>query len=124
MNVTKLVAECNDRPPIAAEIPEKKRPRPLEVQGAPVPLTEEARDEEARDPGEKPVASPVFAANSPRRFRDKPKWVAWEFRLQGGGWKKVPINPCTGENAKINDASTWATFDEALAFYREHGADG
>lgn len=42
-------------------------------------------------------------------------WVNWRFEIQEDGKQtKVPCMP-NGEKAKINDSSTWNTFDEVIA---------
>ena len=53
--------------------------------------------------------------NAPAGTRDSPQWVAWKYIERDGKPTKSPINPHTGEFAKSTDASTWGTFDEALA---------
>jgi hypothetical protein len=47
------------------------------------------------------------------RDRDRDQWVCW--RLSGG--RKPPIDPATGENAKINAPSTWTDFSTANSRY-------
>ena len=45
-------------------------------------------------------------------------WVAWELRnnpAKPQKPKKPPIDPRTGRGAKADDASTWATYEEALS---------
>ena len=45
-------------------------------------------------------------------------WVAYQLAVDRDNpekLKKLPIDPRTGKGAKANDASTWATFDEALS---------
>ncbi len=45
-------------------------------------------------------------------------WVAWELRNNPDNPqkpKKPPIDPRTGRGAKADDASTWATYEEALS---------
>ncbi|MBC8356397.1 MAG: hypothetical protein H8E66_30835, partial [Planctomycetes bacterium] len=46
---------------------------------------------------------------------ERPQWVAWKYIERDGKPTKTPINPHTGEFAKSTDASTWGTFDEAMA---------
>lgn len=47
-------------------------------------------------------------ANIPLELRQLPQWVA-------ATEDKKPINPRTGCNASVNDPTTWATFEEAVA---------
>ena len=57
----------------------------------------------------------LIHVNAPAGARDSPQWVAWKYIERDGKPTKSPINPHTGEFAKSTDASTWGTFDEALA---------
>ena len=52
-----------------------------------------------------------------------PQWVAFKLVVEKGQTqtRKIPLNPRTGTGAKANDASTWATFDEAVAFAERNG---
>ena len=52
-----------------------------------------------------------------------PQWVAFRLETAEGQAKirKVPLNPRTGKGAKANDATTWATYDEAVAFAEQQG---
>lgn len=52
-----------------------------------------------------------------------PQWVVFILETAEGQAKirKIPLNPRTGKGAKANDASTWATFDEAVAFAERQG---
>lgn len=54
----------------------------------------------------------------PQELRQLPQWVNFVLSERPGGngkLNKQPINPTTGELAKSNDPSTWATFDAAIA---------
>lgn len=57
-----------------------------------------------------------------------PQWVAFRLVMneEKGKPDKKPLNPKTGRGAKANDAATWATYDEAVAFAERKGlfADG
>lgn len=55
----------------------------------------------------------------PAELRAVPHWVAWACIPRPGGKKpeKRPIDPHTGQAAKVNDPGTWAGFDDALGFY-------
>jgi len=57
----------------------------------------------------------LIHANAPAGARDSPQWVAWKYIERDGKPTKSPINPHTGEFASSTDASTWGTFDEAIA---------
>src|SRR5215470_8668287 len=49
-----------------------------------------------------------------------------EIRLQKKArkWDKPPINPHTGEYAKVNNPDSWGTFDQALAAMHKYGLVG
>jgi hypothetical protein len=57
----------------------------------------------------------LIHANVPAGVRDGPQWVTWKYIERDGKPTKSPINPHTGEFASSTDASTWGTFDEAIA---------
>lgn len=51
--------------------------------------------------------------NIPAELRDRKQWVCWKLETdKHGGKRKVPKRPTRG-NAKVDDPSTWSTFDEA-----------
>ncbi|MEQ1730986.1 MAG: hypothetical protein ABL982_21670, partial [Vicinamibacterales bacterium] len=57
-------------------------------------------------------------AGVPVEFKQTPRWVAWTLRPNkdpGNKPRKVPINPRTGREAKVNTPSTWGTFTQAVA---------
>lgn len=58
----------------------------------------------------------------PFELRALPRWVCWRLEPDpdGGKPKKIPVNPRTGGNAKINAPSTWGPFDGAAAALRQH----
>ena len=76
------------------------------------------------DPAVKPSVLPVNPAGIPAELKARPQWVAWRLEWKNDKWGKPPINPRTGGYAKSNDPTTWATFEEALAFYQSGKADG
>jgi len=66
---------------------------------------------------DQPTALVVKPENIPQELKDRGKWCNWCFRMVNGVWKKPPITPCTYNNAKISDISTFSTFDEAYNYY-------
>jgi hypothetical protein len=48
------------------------------------------------------------------------RWVNWKWVRRKGKWTKPPVDPKTGRFAKSTDASTWATFAEAVAYLQAH----
>lgn len=60
---------------------------------------------------------PVMTTLQQRR-----QWVAWDYMWkpnpaspEGGKWTKPPINPRTGSHASHSDATTWSSYEDALA---------
>jgi primase-polymerase (primpol)-like protein len=70
--------------------------------------------ETAHDNGAAPAALNPDAI--PAELKSWPQWVA----RRG----KVLVDPKTGGNAKTNAASTWGTFDDAVARSETDGLDG
>src|SRR5262249_5657169 len=66
----------------------------------------------------------VWPEGIPDELKTPRQWVAWNYVPEGDGWKKLPIDPRTGEVARVNDPDTWASFDEALAYYRKRRLSG
>lgn len=62
----------------------------------------------------------------PQELITRPQWVAWRLEMQraDGRFSKVPYNPRTQRRAKVNDPSTWATFEVAYATQQAYGYDG
>jgi hypothetical protein len=61
----------------------------------------------------------IQAVDVPLCLCDSPQWVAWKYIERDGKPTKTPINPHTGEFASSTNASTWGTFDEAIAACRQ-----
>ncbi|MHB1035363.1 MAG: phage/plasmid primase, P4 family [Pirellulales bacterium] len=68
----------------------------------------------------RPGALPVETANIPLELKGLPNFVVWKLEIRKGKLTKVPHDPRTGHKAAADDASTWGTFDEALAAYVQH----
>ncbi len=71
-----------------------------------------------------PETAPVNVAAIPAALRERRQWVSWRWERPADKWTKVLINAATGKRAKINDASTWASFAEAEAHSRAAGLPG
>lgn len=55
-------------------------------------------------------------ANIPQEMRKRPQWICYKLQPRDGKKPlKLPIDPKTGKAARVNDAATWASFDEATA---------
>jgi putative DNA primase/helicase len=60
----------------------------------------------------------------PEELKKTNQWVAWKAIPDKGKMKKIPINPATGKSARVNDSSTWASFDEAVSCFKNQGLSG
>ncbi|POG53864.1 phage NrS-1 polymerase family protein [Haloferax marisrubri] len=60
----------------------------------------------------------------PDDLLERANWVGWRTQTCDGGETVVPRDAAHGGPASATDASTWATFDEALASARDGRADG
>jgi len=80
------------------------------------------------NPQQKPVVAPPHWDTIPVALRDTPRWVVWRLipmTNADGSTRlaKMPSHP-RGTPAKVDDPSTWVTFDEAKAAYLAGGSDG
>lgn len=60
----------------------------------------------------------------PRALKERRQWIAWRPGKRGGKWTKIPVDARTGNEASSTDPNTWATFEDALAYYQTGKADG
>jgi hypothetical protein len=56
-------------------------------------------------------------AHIPTELKDRNQWVVWKR-------KKVPYNPRNRQSASTKDPSTWSSFDEAVAAYKNSDFKG
>lgn len=63
------------------------------------------------------LATPLYV---PSDLESIPQWVAWRYAVVNGKTTKIPVNPRTGYNAKVNKSRTWADFETAHKYYHEH----
>ncbi len=69
--------------------------------------------------------SEVRKENIPQSLIKFPQWVAWKGIVKADGKiSKIPINPKTGSNAKVNDPDTWSSFDVALEYFHNNELQG
>lgn len=54
----------------------------------------------------------------PKELKAFPNWVCWTIEERDGKLTKIPINPKTGGKAQPNNPSTWTSYDEAVAKWR------
>lgn len=73
---------------------------------------------------QRPTCPPPILDTIPASMKQATRWVCWRFEQRDDKWTKTPINARTGGNAKSNDATTWVTFDVAVAAYQRGGVDG
>lgn len=60
----------------------------------------------------------IQVENIPEPLRCRRQWVVWRYVTRKDKPTKVPFNPRTGGEASSTDASTWASFEEAVAAWR------
>jgi len=65
----------------------------------------------------------------PEELRSKLIWVVWRFekRAKKDGTvyeTKVPYNARSRKHAKVNDPTTWSSFDQAVVAFEDGGYDG
>ena len=61
----------------------------------------------------------------PAELKERHQWVAWSGEIKSNGkMSKIPISPRTGKPAKINDPSTWGSFEAALECCKRHQLQG
>ena len=54
------------------------------------------------------VQQTIIEASIPAELKEYPQWVVWKKEERGNGkFAKVPMDPNSGNFAKINDPSTW-----------------
>src|SRR5438105_4168696 len=76
---------------------ERERPRP-EERALPTPLE-------------------VRFDTIPETLKERPQWVVWNYQMVEDDIKKPPFSPRTGKQAKVTDARTWGSFQEAKRAY-------
>lgn len=63
--------------------------------------------------------------NIPHEMRDFEQWIVWRFEENDHGKPtKVPYSPITNYPAKVNDSSTWSTYENAVAAVALSGYSG
>jgi putative DNA primase/helicase len=62
----------------------------------------------------------INLAAIPKKLREIPNWVNWRREVRDGKAAKIPVKSKTGGNAKSNDPATWATFPEAVDYWKAH----
>jgi primase-polymerase (primpol)-like protein len=71
-----------------------------------------------------PTALPVHPDNIPDELKHKDQWCVWKYeKTKGNKWTKIPYQAKAGlqgtaVKAKSNDATTWSSYNDALAAYR------
>ncbi|MDD4113225.1 MAG: phage/plasmid primase, P4 family, partial [Herbinix sp.] len=62
--------------------------------------------------------------NIPQDLKEINNWVGFKIIQSDGKDKKIPVNPNTGKNAKVNQPSTWGTYTEAIKSVSQYSLDG
>ena len=62
--------------------------------------------------------------NVPEELKNYDQWVCWKIEVKEDRLTKVPINVLTGENAKTNNPKTWASFNQAIDYFKKHQNQG
>lgn len=71
------------------------------------------------------VQQTIIEASIPAELKEYPQWVVWKKEERGNGkFAKVPMDPNSGNFAKINDPSTWGAYIEAVQAYTNGTYDG
>jgi hypothetical protein len=73
----------------------------------------------AVSPSSRPVALTPIVEAIPMEMQTRPQWVVWRYEWCGTRWTKVPYIPGTNQRAASNRPSSWRSFREAVACYRE-----
>lgn len=60
----------------------------------------------------------------PEELKSLNQWVCWRKVPAGKKFTKVPYNPKNDYKAKVNDSSTWSSFEEAASRYNKDSYDG
>lgn len=60
----------------------------------------------------------------PREMLGRRQWVTWSYAERNGKRTKQPHDPATDMLAKVNDPTTWSTFEQAVSSCARHGRDG
>ena len=65
--------------------------------------------------------STVGYENIPDELKRHNQWTSWRAEHRDGGKPtKIPIDVKTGSNAKVNDPTTWVSFEEAKNYHNKH----
>ena len=72
----------------------------------------------------RPVALAVLPDAIPAEIKALKAWVTWRYEWKEDKWTKEPYQVNGDIHAKVNDWSTWGTFNQALDCYRWGGVDG
>ena len=62
----------------------------------------------------------------PQQLKDLDQWVCWKKVIdeEKNRVKKLPMNPMTGQAARSNDPTTWASFADAIVGVSQYHMDG
>lgn len=60
----------------------------------------------------------------PQEMKNETRWVLWKKVDRDGKATKIPLNAITGNGAKSNDSTTWATYEQACQGLKKFKVDG
>ena len=68
----------------------------------------------------------IVSNQIPIELRQYQAWVIWKLKQFPDEKKsrKVPYNPKTGYEAKVNEPKTWGSFDQSLKGHQKFKASG
>src|SRR5260370_28365628 len=85
-----------------------------------------AESNHSANPGEKRADEQPYA-RVPQELRERRQWVCYK-RVpkagHAGKFDKVPVDPRTGDNASVDNPSTWGSFPEAVLGVAKWRKDG
>jgi hypothetical protein len=83
-----------------------------------LPQVPEAPPKPSKDvPSEPPETLPnidIDLSAIPATLQDREQWLCWRTETRDGKLTKVPVSPHDGDFGKVNDPSTWASFEVAV----------
>ncbi len=83
-------------------------------------------DEQYPQPPDYSTLPPEEWCAIPRELREYRSWVGWKYGKvrTSGKHEKIPVNPHTGGRASVDKATTWGTFEEAVAAVERFRLEG
>ena len=70
--------------------------------------------------GHKPPRVDVETRHIPAELANIDRWVCWKWELRSSKWTKPPYDAQTGKRAEANNPSTWSSYSQAMASFRQN----